>query len=80
MVFFFSSLSAVCNFISHEKCIPYLKVPCRHVLAEHIQVCVVCDVCVWNICSYVGARDVVLETNTMLTLRFSSLATECPSN
>lgn len=27
----------VCNFISHEKCIPYLKVPCRHVLAEHIQ-------------------------------------------
>ena len=28
----------VCNFVTHERCIPDLKVPCRHVMADMIQV------------------------------------------
>ena len=30
----------VCNFVTHERCIPDLKVPCRHVMADMIQVSV----------------------------------------
>ena len=32
-------LCSVCNFIAHEKCLPNLKVSCRHIIAEKIQVC-----------------------------------------
>ena len=32
------SLPAVCNFIAHEKCLPNLRVSCRHVITEKIMV------------------------------------------
>ena len=32
------SAHPVCNFVTHERCIPDLKVPCRHVMADMIQV------------------------------------------
>lgn len=29
----------VCHFIAHEKCIPHLRMSCRHIIAEKIMVC-----------------------------------------
>ena len=37
-MFFLSLFDAVCNFVTHERCIANLKVPCRHILADMIQV------------------------------------------
>ncbi len=38
VIMFVFVFTAVCNYVSHEKCVPFLKTPCRHIVADSIQV------------------------------------------